>query len=250
MTAPVVFISYSHDSEEHKSWVNDLASRLMNNGIDVILDQWDLGPGGDLPHFMESSITKASRVLMICTERYVEKANGGTGGVGYEKMIVTADLLKQIGSNRVIPILRNTTDLPTFLGSKLYIDLSKADYFETGVDHLLRELLNAPLFKKPPLGKAPTFLSQPKPKPTLPNPSNQFLLAAAKLYETSDSNGYLETTDVLRAMGTSKLLFDIAFDQAMKNDLVYATGNKQFVRILPEGRAAMLRLLSEQEDKS
>lgn len=250
MTAPVVFISYSHDSEEHKSWVNELASRLISNGVDVILDQWDLGPGGDLPHFMESSIVKASRVLMICTDRYVEKANGGTGGVGYEKMIVTADLLKEIGSNRVIPILRNATNLPTFLGSKFYIDLSKEDYFETGFDHLLRELLNAPLFKKPPLGQAPTFSSPPKPKPTLLNPSNQFLLAAAKLYDTSDTNGYLETRDVLRVMGASKLLFDIAFDQAMSNELVFATGNKEFVRILPAGRTAMLRLLSEQEDKS
>jgi hypothetical protein len=36
---PLVFISYSHDSRDHKKWVAELASNLVANGIDVILDQ-------------------------------------------------------------------------------------------------------------------------------------------------------------------------------------------------------------------
>ena len=114
MTAPVVFISYSHDSQELKRWVLDLATRLRECGVDAILDQWDIGPGGDLPHFMEQSLTKASRILMICTDRYVQKANAGEGGVGYEKMIVTADLMKKIDSARVIPIIRQQGGCPGF----------------------------------------------------------------------------------------------------------------------------------------
>lgn len=46
-----------------------------------MLDQWELGPGDDLPHFMESNLAAADRVIMTCTERYVEKANSGSGGV-------------------------------------------------------------------------------------------------------------------------------------------------------------------------
>jgi hypothetical protein len=38
MTTPKVFISYSHDSEEHKAWVEDLARFLVSNGIDVVID--------------------------------------------------------------------------------------------------------------------------------------------------------------------------------------------------------------------
>ena len=34
---PRVFISYSHDSEEHRNWVLDLATRLREDEIDVIL---------------------------------------------------------------------------------------------------------------------------------------------------------------------------------------------------------------------
>src|SRR5258708_6519779 len=36
---PKVFLSYSHDSETHKDWVLKLATRLIANGVDVLLDQ-------------------------------------------------------------------------------------------------------------------------------------------------------------------------------------------------------------------
>ena len=39
---PTVFISYSHDSSEHKVWVAALAQDLRKHGIDAILDQWHL----------------------------------------------------------------------------------------------------------------------------------------------------------------------------------------------------------------
>ena len=42
---PKVFISYSWTSEAYKERVLKLAERLMDNGVDVILDQWDLSPG-------------------------------------------------------------------------------------------------------------------------------------------------------------------------------------------------------------
>lgn len=55
MDVPKVFISYSHDSIKHKQWVLNLATRLRNNGIDAILDQFELKPGDDIPHFMEKT---------------------------------------------------------------------------------------------------------------------------------------------------------------------------------------------------
>jgi hypothetical protein len=41
---PQVFISYSHDSDEHKNWIIQLATRLRSNGVDVILDVWNTNP--------------------------------------------------------------------------------------------------------------------------------------------------------------------------------------------------------------
>ena len=94
MITPKVFISYSHDTPEHKMWVMKLAQKLMDNGIEVMLDMWELGPGDDIARFMERGLMEADRILMVCGE-YVQKAEAGRGGVGYEKMIVTAGYMKR-----------------------------------------------------------------------------------------------------------------------------------------------------------
>lgn len=157
MKIPKAFISYSHDSQEHKKWVLELAIRLRNNGIDAIIDQFELKPGDDVPHFMETNLSSADKVIMICSERYVEKANKGEGGVGYEKMIVTSNLLKRIDENKVIPVVRQKggTAVPTFLNSKLYINFSKDDDYEYNYDDLVRTIHNSPLFEKPQIGNNP-----------------------------------------------------------------------------------------------
>jgi hypothetical protein len=95
---PTVFISYSHDSPEHKRWVLEFAEELRRNGIDPLIDAWDLRPGDDVPKFMERGVRDSGRVLMICTEKYVAKANDGVGGVGYEAMIVTSELVRDLGT--------------------------------------------------------------------------------------------------------------------------------------------------------
>jgi len=157
MNPPRVFISYSHDSADHKRWVLDFATTLRNRGIDTILDQWDLKPGDDLPHFMETELEKCDFVIMVCSETYVSKSNAGEGGVGYEKMIVTSSLLGKIDNNKIIPIVRQSSgnDLPTFLKTKLYINFSNDSEVEYSLDELLRCLLNAPLFEKPEIGESP-----------------------------------------------------------------------------------------------
>lgn len=157
MIPPRVFISYSHDSAEHKGWVLEFATTLRNRGLDAVLDQWDLKPGDDLPHFMETEIASCDYVITVCTETYVAKANAGTGGVGYEKMIVTASLLQKIAHNKIIPVVRQSSSpvLPTFLKSKRYVNFSDDSEVEYSLDDLLRTLLNAPLYEKPEVGANP-----------------------------------------------------------------------------------------------
>lgn len=93
---PRVFISYSHDDKDHKNWVLKLATDLRSHGVDVTLDQWDLRLGDDLPFFMEQGLSSSSLVLCICSNTYVQKANAGKGGAGYEKKILAADLMKNV----------------------------------------------------------------------------------------------------------------------------------------------------------
>lgn len=156
---PTVFISYSHDSKEHKIWVYDLAKKLMENGIEVIFDQWDLGYGDDVPKFMERSLVKADRVLMICTEKYVHKANEGVGGVGYEAMIVTGELVTDLGTSKFIPVIRQKNGphplRPKSVSTRKFVDFRDEANFGQNFGELLRELHEAPPIGKPPLGKSP-----------------------------------------------------------------------------------------------
>ncbi len=67
------------------------------------LTDGDVDLGDDLTLFMENSVRQASRVLIICTEEYVRKAEAGLGGVGYERLIVTGELVRNIGTNKFVP---------------------------------------------------------------------------------------------------------------------------------------------------
>lgn len=164
MSAPVVFISYSHDSEQHLSWVLKLATDLRSNGVDASLDKWDISPGQDLAAYMTEGITSSDCVLLVCTDNFVKKATDGSGGVGYERLIVTGELVRNIDTKKFVPLVRdNDSDpkLPPFLGSRLYIDFSKDDEYEGRLQELLRELLGAPAPAKPPLGANPFLGSAP-----------------------------------------------------------------------------------------
>jgi TIR domain len=157
VSLPRVFISYSRDSNEHKAWVRQFAERLRADGVDVILDQWDLGLGADVTEFMERSLSSCDRVLVICTERYVQKANTLKDGVGYERMIITAQVARDLKTVKFIPVLRGGEEesLPRFLGSRIYCDFRSGEFNEASYEELLRELHNAPKFAKPPVGRSP-----------------------------------------------------------------------------------------------
>ena len=141
---PKVFISYSQDTPEHRQWVSELSAKLHRKGINVILDQWELRPGDDLAQFMEHGLRDSDRILVICTDSYVRKANAGEGGVGYEPMIVTRKLVQDLGINKFIPVVHQALGedkTPSFLGTQVYIDLPDEDQFDEKFNELLRECL-------------------------------------------------------------------------------------------------------------
>jgi hypothetical protein len=155
---PTVFISYSHDSREHKQWVAQLAAALMENHVQVIFDQWDLEPGDDVPKFMERAVKAADRVLLVCTEPYVRKANDGKGGVGYEAMIVTGELVRDLGTRKFIPIIRQGSGdavVPDCVGTRLWVDFGKDEEFDAALSDLVKTLHQAQHLAKPTLGPDP-----------------------------------------------------------------------------------------------
>jgi TIR domain len=158
-----VFISYSHDSPDHKHWVLEFAEELRRSGVDPIIDAWDLRPGEDVPKFMERGVRDSQRVLMVCTENYVAKANDGVGGVGYEAMIVTSELVRHLGTAKFIPIIRQKTErpeVPTAVATRRCINLSESADRAAEMEILLRDLHSVPA-DKPPLGRSPFAAAEP-----------------------------------------------------------------------------------------
>src|SRR5690554_7053141 len=101
-----VFVSYSWDSEEHKQWVKSLTDKLIQDGVDASLDQYDLTLGDRLPHFMEQRIAESNHVLIICTPKYKIKSDQRAGGVGYEGHIISGELLSSRNERKFIPVIR------------------------------------------------------------------------------------------------------------------------------------------------
>ncbi len=157
-----VFISYSWDSPEHQEWVLQLAKDLMSKyGLNIILDQFELSAGKDLNYFMESSIEKADKVLVILTPNYKRKAEERTRGVGYETSMITQEIFESsISKVKFIPVLRNgtlSTSIPKFLKSKLYHPMVDDDLYLNKLFELSRIIYEKPLVEKPKLGDIPDF---------------------------------------------------------------------------------------------
>ena len=100
--SPRTFISYSWTSPAHGQWVMDLATQLVESGVDVILDKWNLREGHDAVQFMESMVTdpNVTKVIVISDKTYAEKADARKGGVGTESQIISPEIYKkQIRTN-------------------------------------------------------------------------------------------------------------------------------------------------------
>jgi SEFIR domain. len=160
-----VFISYSWTTETHEEWVYNLATRLMEDGIEVKLDKWDLTPGDDKYAFMESMVQDQTidKVLIVCDRGYKEKADSRKAGVGTETQIITPEIYGKANQNKYIPIIVEKGEnfdsyTPTYLKSRIGIDMSREEVYEEGYDELLRLIAERPLYRKPVKGQLPSYL--------------------------------------------------------------------------------------------
>jgi hypothetical protein len=168
VTEPKAFISYAWTNDEHVSWVVQLASDLRAQGVDVILDKWDLKEGHDANAFMERMVTDetVSKVIMVCDAAYADKANKRSGGVGTEAQIISAKLYAKRDQDKFVAVVREKDAeghalVPVFYASRIHIDLSEPELYGPNVEQLLRWIFDKPLFVKPPIGKRPSYLDQP-----------------------------------------------------------------------------------------
>ncbi|MCQ9209402.1 toll/interleukin-1 receptor domain-containing protein [Granulicatella seriolae] len=140
-TKPMVFISYSWDSDEHNNWVRKLHSILCANGVEALIDKYEVFLGSNLENYMKQGLNESKYVLCICSGEYLKKTNDPMTGVGKE-----IDIIKVSDkTDFIIPIIKNNQEktLPNFLSGRWYSDFS--DVILNGQDkngiEKIRELL-------------------------------------------------------------------------------------------------------------
>jgi hypothetical protein len=109
---PRVFISYSHDSTQHKDLVLRFAERLRKDGIDAQIDQYVKGrPPGGWPRWMWDKLDWAEFVLLICTETYYRRFRGHEEpskgkGVDWEGQLITFEIYQaKSRTTKFVPVI-------------------------------------------------------------------------------------------------------------------------------------------------
>jgi hypothetical protein len=240
---PRTFISYCWSSPSHQEWVLALATQLREDGVDVVLDKWDLKEGHDALAFMEKMISDAivTKVIMILDKMYAEKADGRQGGVGTETQIISAEVYGKSDQNKFCAVLSEVDSegrpyLPIYYRSRIYVDLSNEDVYATNYDQLLRWIFNKPAYPKPSLGRPPSFVTD-KDSPVLPV-SAKFRRAIDALKQNSANSiaflrDYLDTLsssfEDLRITQANDPTFDDRVVQSMEAFLPY---RNEFIEVI------------------
>jgi len=152
-----VFISYSHDSAQHKINVLELANRLRHEGIDAWIDRYVEFPEEGWPQWMTNQISLADSILIVCSETYRHRFEGSAtppGGMGArrEGLIINQALYEEMGKNKkkFIPVFFEGTSKDS-----IPLELRPYNYFKLPDDYekLYRLLTDQPELIKPSIGK-------------------------------------------------------------------------------------------------
>ena len=166
----VVFISYSHDSEEHREKVLGLAERLRQDGLDAQLDRYVNGtPEEGWPRWMLDRLDEATSVLVVCTETYYRRFRGhevpGRGrGADWEGALITQEIYDSASeTTKFVPVLLEADQepfIPEPLRGQTFYELTSEESYQELYSFLLGQAAVEPI----PLGKTRKILRRiPKP---------------------------------------------------------------------------------------
>jgi pentatricopeptide repeat protein len=207
MTTVKVFVSYSWDTEEHKTRVLELSNTLRKHGIDAELDQYHSNNPWRWARWCEDQIESSDFVLMICTSTYKERIehpeNNPKEGLGvcWEADYIYDDLYDNKGYNeKYLPILldeHGRESIPKrlrgYTNYKLLRPYSQCNDFQG----LLNRLKGINRTSKPPLG-TPHDWSVPEPSCVDPYESSDIPAFRNLQRETDDNEELPRSSTLLR----------------------------------------------------
>ncbi|RLK61754.1 SEFIR domain-containing protein [Actinokineospora cianjurensis] len=161
---PRAFVSYTHDSEEHKDLVLVLANALVDNSIDVCLDRWHL-ERQDWYTWAVREMNAADFVVVVASEVYRGVADGyATAAANLGMQCEAAILRDRLQGNRplwtkkILPVLlpgHGVEEIPIVFqpyGANYY---KITDFTTAGMEELLRVMLDKPAYVPPSPGQEP-----------------------------------------------------------------------------------------------
>jgi hypothetical protein len=164
--APRVFVTYSHDSPEHKDQVLRFGTFLRTRvGLDVRLDQWYDNNRRDWSLWAIEHLKDADYVLVIASPEYKRRADGmaapdeGRGAQFEAAMLrdaLTRDLRAETG--RILPVVlpgRSISDIPTFLNAYSTTRYEISEITDAGVADLVAAITGVGRHPMPRLGHWP-----------------------------------------------------------------------------------------------
>lgn len=148
------------------AWVMSFAQELTQNGVQVVIDKYDLLPGHDANAFMERLVSddSISKVIMVCDQTYAEKSDARRGGAGTEAQIITPQLYNSVDQNKFVAVIRGRDAsgqpyVPNYYRGRIFIDLSDPSTYPSSFEELVRWIYNKPQYVRGPLGPPPSFMS-------------------------------------------------------------------------------------------
>lgn len=149
----LVYLAHAH---EDKAMVEPLAKGLMQRGIDVWYDSWEIGYGDSLRRKMEEGLGQCTHFVVLLTASSVTKA-WVNEEIDAGLMSAVEGTAKFIGLRHELPI----ASVSPFLRTRLTPELKPG---EGGLDELAGEIFG--LSKKPPLGESPQYVQEHAPGST------------------------------------------------------------------------------------
>lgn len=169
--SPYVFISYAHDSAQHKKDVIAFGALLrIQLGINAHLDEWHAGQRRDWSEWALEQLETADFVLAIASPMFRERADGRgdvTEGRGsrYEGALMRDKMTEDrvTWMRKILPVVLPdgvVSDIPRFLQPYAATHYRIESMTLDSVMELWRVLVGRPQHPLPPLGTPPPLPSE------------------------------------------------------------------------------------------
>jgi hypothetical protein len=164
-TRPRVFVSYAHDTEDHKAQVLRLCQVLRDQGIDARLDTYDDNERRDWGVWYIEQVTRADFVFVIASRGYRIAGDGQAAATCNRGVQSEAALLRDLlhadrptWTRKILPVVlpgRSVDEIPLFLQPHFASRYIVAEVSASGIEQLLRTITGQPAHPQPDLGDIP-----------------------------------------------------------------------------------------------